>query len=303
MNRKPLVSVITIFLNAERYIREAIESIFAQTYTKWELLLVDDGSEDESSEIARHYAEQYTEKVQYLDHAGHQNRGMSASRNLGIKKSQGEYIAFLDADDVWLPNKLEEQVAILRRWTDAAMVYGRTLIWYSWTKNPDDLNKDHMLDLGVLPDTLVEPPKMLILLLQNKVQNPTTCNAMIRRKVFDEIGGFQEKFMGMFEDQAFFVKVLLDKPVFVSDTFWAKYRQHPDSCCSVAERTGKSLEARRALLNWSAGYFTEKGVTDAVVWKTLQKELWPYRHPVMSRLKSIIENSMLGIKGRGIRLA
>src|SRR5437773_4242914 len=99
MTNKPLVSVIIIFLNAEKFIEEAIESVLAQTYDHWELLLVDDGSIDSSTEIALRYAEQYPGKVNYLEHEGHQNRGMSASCNLGIRNTKGEYIAFLDVDD------------------------------------------------------------------------------------------------------------------------------------------------------------------------------------------------------------
>src|SRR5918999_1055965 len=113
MSSKPLVSVIMIFLNAEKFIEEAIESVFAQTYDSWELLLVDDGSTDDSTDIALRYAQQNPERVRYLEHDSHLNRGMSASRNLGITHAIGEYIAFLDADDVWLPHKLEQQVAIL----------------------------------------------------------------------------------------------------------------------------------------------------------------------------------------------
>ncbi len=84
MNDRPFVSAIVIFLNENRFLQEAIESIFAQTYDHWELLLVDDGSTDESSDIALRYAERHPEKVRYLEHAGHENRGMSVSRNLGI---------------------------------------------------------------------------------------------------------------------------------------------------------------------------------------------------------------------------
>src|SRR4030095_6915955 len=113
MGSKKLVSVILIFLDAEPFIQEAIESVFAQTYDHWELLLVDDGSSDGSTAIARHYVEQCPENVRYFEHQGHQNRGMNASRNLGLRHARGKYIALLDADDVWLPVKLEQQVAIL----------------------------------------------------------------------------------------------------------------------------------------------------------------------------------------------
>src|SRR3712207_5043688 len=134
MSSDPLVSVIIIFLNAERFVEEAVESVFAQTYDNWELLLVDDGSSDASTAIAGRYAEEHPGRVRYLKHPRHQNRGMSASRNLGIGHAKGEYIAFLDADDVWLEYKLQQQVAILGSHPEASMVYGNTLYWHSWTE-------------------------------------------------------------------------------------------------------------------------------------------------------------------------
>src|SRR5512147_1824882 len=106
MTNQPLVSGVIIFWNAERFLQEAIESVLAQTYPSWELLLVDDGSTDGASEIARSYAARHPERIRYLEHPGHRNRGMSASRNLGLQQSRGALVAFLDSDDVWLPEKL-----------------------------------------------------------------------------------------------------------------------------------------------------------------------------------------------------
>src|SRR6188768_2785618 len=129
---RPRVSAIIIFLNEECFLEEAIDSVMAQTFNDWELLLVDDGSIDASPDIARMFVRRNPRQVQYLTHPGRANRGMSASRNLGLGVASGEFIGFLDADDVWLPDKLEEQVAIMEHETTAAMVYGRTLIWRSW---------------------------------------------------------------------------------------------------------------------------------------------------------------------------
>ena len=109
----PLVSAVVIFLDERPFLAEAIESVKAQTYGNWELLLVDDGSTDGSSEVASQAAAAASGRVRYLQHAGHRNLGMSASRNLGIEQARGEYVAFLDGDDVWLPEKLERQVALL----------------------------------------------------------------------------------------------------------------------------------------------------------------------------------------------
>jgi glycosyltransferase involved in cell wall biosynthesis len=272
----PHVSIITIFLNAEAFLAEAIESVRAQTYTSWELLLVDDGSSDRSSEQARNYAADYPDKIRYLEHSGHVNRGMSASRNHGLANASGRFIAFLDADDTWRPHKLADQLRVLSDHPTAAMVYGRTEIWYSWTGQPEDMNRDFTYDLGVTPDSLVQPPMLVLLLLQNEVQNPTTCSALLRRELFDEIGGFVEAFRGLFEDQAFFVKVCLNVPVFVSGAKWARYRQHPDSCCAIAEKSGTAFAARLPLLRWIEQYFTAQGVTDERVWQALRFELSRY---------------------------
>src|ERR1700712_5663869 len=121
------VTAIIIFLNGEKFIAEAIESVLAQSYTDWELMLCDDGSTDGATAIAKQYAEKFPGKIRYLEHPGHENRGMSASRMLGGRNSTGEFVTWLDADDVWTPNKLQRQVEILDANPQAAMVYGPLL--------------------------------------------------------------------------------------------------------------------------------------------------------------------------------
>jgi glycosyltransferase involved in cell wall biosynthesis len=282
-----MVSVIIIFLDAEAFLREAIDSVFAQDYRDWELLLVNDGSTDASTSIARETAARHSDKVFYLDHPGHENRGMSASRNRGLQEARGEYVAFLDADDVWLPGKLREQVALFEEHPRAAMVYGRTEIWWSWTNKPSESGRDHMLELGVTPDTLVEPPTLALRLLENKVQSPTTCNAIIRTGTVSRLGGFQEAFRGMFEDHAFFLKLCLREAVYVSGRSWAKYRQHSRSCCAMAEARGIAWEARRPLLHWLKAYCGAEGIHDPGVLSAVRRELLPYDHPTVHRLLQI----------------
>jgi glycosyltransferase involved in cell wall biosynthesis len=271
MADQPLVSAITIFLNAERFIEEAIESVFAQTYRRWELLLVDDGSTDGSTAIARRYAAAHPDRVRYLEHANHENRGMSAARNLGIRHARGSYIAFLDADDVWLPEKLGEQVAVLEREPEAGLVYGRTLIWHSWNGAPPA--QDFFYDLGVEPDRLYRPPRLFELLLENKAQSPTTCNALMRRALFEQVGGFEEVFGGMFEDQAFFAKALLEAPAYVDGRVWARYRQHPTSCAARSAAAGADNKARRRFLRWLDGYHEEQPEVDARARRALHREV------------------------------
>ena len=83
MSSGPLVSAIIVFKNAEKFIREAVDSVCAQTYGNWEMLLVDDGSSDAGTGIALEYARQYPQRIRYLEHEGHRNLHISASRNVG----------------------------------------------------------------------------------------------------------------------------------------------------------------------------------------------------------------------------
>src|SRR5262249_33431769 len=119
MTSPPRVSVLTIFLDAERFLGEAIRSVFAQTFDGRALLLVDDRSRDASGDVGRTWAARDPARVRYLAHPGGANRGMSASRNLARRDARGELLAFLDADDVWRPEKLERHVEIADVWPQA----------------------------------------------------------------------------------------------------------------------------------------------------------------------------------------
>jgi glycosyltransferase involved in cell wall biosynthesis len=100
----PLITCIIPVFNGERYLREALDSVFAQTYRSLDVVLVDDGSTDNTAAIAA----TYDDRVRYV----HQNNlGPPAARNMGIRAARGEFIAFLDADDLWHPEKLERQIA------------------------------------------------------------------------------------------------------------------------------------------------------------------------------------------------
>jgi glycosyltransferase involved in cell wall biosynthesis len=284
MNNNPLVSAIIIFLNEEKFLAEAIGSVFAQTYSNWELLLVDDGSSDGSTDVARRYVEQYPEKVRYLKHEGHQNRGTGASRNLGVRQAEGDYIAFLDADDVWLPRKLERQVAIMASQPEAAMIYGAIQLWYGWTGRSEDIQRDSLQAIAVEPNTLVRPPNLLVLFLARKAITPAPSDALLRRQIVDDVGGFDESFQALYEDQAFFAKVCLKASVFVAGECWDRHRQHPDSACSIGKKTGEYYSARPIFLNCVERYLSRHNVKGTGVWKVLQKELWQYRHPALYRL-------------------
>ena len=107
---RPVVSVILPTFNRPQYLRPAVDSVFAQTYQDWELIVADDGSEQETKAYLSSLAQRPKVKVLWLPHSG--NPG--AARNAALREAQGEYVAFLDSDDLWMPSKLELQIAALR---------------------------------------------------------------------------------------------------------------------------------------------------------------------------------------------
>lgn len=113
---RPKVSVIIPTYNSAQFVGQAVASVYGQTYSDFELIVVDDGSTDDTW----HVLEPYRERMRYLYQP---NMGESVARNRGIQESHGEYIAFLDADDLWLPSKLAKQIALMDQHPSAVLVY------------------------------------------------------------------------------------------------------------------------------------------------------------------------------------
>lgn len=284
MTETPRVSVIMPFLSSARFIRESIESVRAQSYGGWELLLCDDGSTDGSTAIAREYAAADPRRIRWLEHEGHENRGASAARNLGLRQARGEFVAFLDADDVWLPHKLAEQVAILDDRPDADALCGSTMFWYGWTGNADDARRDHVLPLGVPHGSLWPAPSFLVRRLRGRAANPGTCSLIVRRPAVQRAGGFEESFRTSYTDQAFYAKLFLRASLLVVDTCWDRYRQHPESACATMERAGARLAVERRYLLWLRTYLDEQGERDAILRSALRRALYWNANPRAYRM-------------------
>ena len=128
------------------------------------------------------------------------------------------------------------------------------------------------------------PPLLLPLFWRGEAAVPSPCDIMVRREVIEGVGGFEEAFRSLYEDQVFYAKVCLKAPVFVSDQCWDRYRQHQESACAVAGKTGLNHSAHLTFLNWVEEYLSQQGVKDAEVWEALQKKLRPYPQPILRRL-------------------
>jgi glycosyltransferase involved in cell wall biosynthesis/capsular polysaccharide biosynthesis protein len=276
----PCVSVIMIFLNAARFLDAAVQSVRNQTYDDWELLLVDDGSTDGCTGLAKKVAAADPRRIRYLEHPGHVNLGQAAARNLGIRHARGKYLAFLDADDVYLPQKLEKQVEILDAHPDVAMVYGPLLFWYGWTGEPADVARDFtcLMDDGNRQG-VVAPPDMVIAQVRARNGLPGTCSVLLRRNVVDAVGGFDESFPRMYEDELFFAKIAIRHSVYVMD----RYRQHSDSFCAKAIESGEyamtqgpANKARLKWLTWLAHHVKTLDIADPLLSQLLQREIAVY---------------------------
>ena len=307
----PRVSVIMIFRDAAPYIAEAIESVLSQTFTQWELILVDDAATDGSSKIAKNYARRYPDRIRYTHHQHRENRGMSTSRNLGIRESCGSLIAFLDADDFYLPEKLQRQVTLIDAHPTAAMVYGATTHWYSWTGTQEVVQRDFKRKLGVIPNSLIPHPEMVRLFLSHAAWPPGTCGVLVRRSAVDSVGQFESRFKGMFEDQAFFYKLCLFHPVFVEDGSWDLYRQHSKSWTESMRKSGQwrpgrheKNPAKEDFLRWLQTYIDEHGIDDGDVRRLLREALRPYQHPLLyafvARCRRLLRPVVVAIR-QGVR--
>ena len=116
-----MISIVTPVYNAAAFILQTIEMVQKQEYTDWELILVDDGSKDNSCEVIEQYVEENPDERIRLIKKG-KNEGAALTRNRGIREAKGRYIAFLDADDVWMPRKLRVQMEFMKK-TDAGFVF------------------------------------------------------------------------------------------------------------------------------------------------------------------------------------
>ena len=292
---RPVVSVIMPFLDVARFLDEAIESVRAQTYPRWELLLCDDGATDGSSDIARRWAELDPARIRHLQHADGATHGASATRNLGIAHARGEVIALLDGDDTWFPTKLEEQLAILAERPDADALYGVTELWYGWTGAPEDAALDSRPTGGIPSNTLLAPRELLVGMLRRELLVPCTCSIIVRADAVRRSGGFVDEFRQIYTDVAFYSRLSLVARVLYVERCWDRYRRHPASAYSEVQRRGEGREARLRWLTWLDRYLDGTDAKDDQELRVaLRASLRRERHP---RLFGLVDRLRLLIRG------
>ena len=168
-SEKPLVSVIINCFNGEKYLREALDSVITQTYKNWEIIFWDNQSTDKSAEIFKNYKDS---RLKYYYASSHADI-LYEARNYALKKANGDFIAFLDVDDWWLPNKLERQIPLFAD-LDVGLVYGN--VWRLFEKKKKkEIYRKKILPTGMILDELLH---------DYVIGSPTY---VVRKKSFDSL--------------------------------------------------------------------------------------------------------------------
>ena len=177
----PEVSVIIPAYNSARFLAESIQSVLQQTFVDLELFVIDDGSTDDTRQVVAAF--ESDPRVRYVHQ---QNRGAATARNRGITHSSGKYVAFLDADDLWSPEKLQKQVAVLQENSEIAAVHTA-----SYLVQLDGQNREVSRCIQRRP-TFLEPT-LYEELLYRMVIIGSASSVMVRREVLNQVGPFDEQ--------------------------------------------------------------------------------------------------------------
>ncbi len=207
-NNQPLVSIIIPAYNAELYIAETINSIVFQTHSNWELIIVNDGSKDKTEGIIQSFLKDKRIQYHYQE-----NAGVSVARNNGYHFSSGKYVAFLDADDLWVPHRLKKMLEKFQQEASLGLVHSYMQII---NENSERQQEFHKGKEGHLLESL---------LLWNGCNIPAPSSILVKREVLERVGGF-DKDLSTAADQEFFFRVANSYKVGMCKEVLGLYRVH-----------------------------------------------------------------------------
>lgn len=237
IEKGPLVSIIIPTYNRSHLIEETIQSVFAQTYTNWELIIVDDGSTDDTqSKLDRYKRDGF--RYIHISHSG----SLGKVRNVGIKASRGQIIAFLDSDDLWQPDKLEVQISLLEDHPGCDFIFGHGVQFGTGAIPPPAL-EDLFIGNVFIPMLLEERFVFYV---------PTL---MFRKAVLGSIGLINESMQSGGDIDFFFQMAYRFKGIF-SNKIIARIRKHEQSTSQSRERAG--FEEYIQMIN---GFFKKGALT------------------------------------------
>lgn len=245
MAESPLVSVIIPCYNRQDYIAETIDSVLSQTWPNIELIVVDDGCTDDSRRIL----ESYGDKIRLMEHPGRVNKGQSAAINVGLRVAKGEYVAILDSDDLFFPEKIEKQVLYLHSREELGIVYSNGI-------NIDAQGKSLYSIYPPGNRRVVGPVEVLESCAFN-----LPSNALVRREFYSEAGFFDETLRSA-QDHDMAIRLTEHGGAgYMDEVLWA-YRRH-----------GESVSRTRTLERWHNGFII------------LENACKRYPYPLKTRLR------------------
>jgi glycosyltransferase involved in cell wall biosynthesis len=211
-----MVSIIMPTYNAEKYLEQAIESVRAQTYANWELLIVNDGSIDSTQSIIDFFCNKDSRIKSFYQQNGKQGK----ARNLAISHSKGEYLAFLDADDLWVPDKLEIQLQEINE-TKVDLIFAKSFLIDSLDNTSNEISFMHE---GCLEDS----EGIGIMIEKNRIPILTV---LVKKQKVLEVGNFTEDpAISNAEDYHLWLKLIMNKNIFWgSDKILSYYRVYESS--------------------------------------------------------------------------
>lgn len=215
------VDVIIPAFNAAKYLPFALESVYAQSFADWHILLIDDGSTDNTSEIVAPFLERFGSKISYIKQSNH---GLPAARNAAIRASTAEFLALLDADDVWLHCRLSESLKILAERPQAGLAYGLV----TCIDSEGTLGSTFQGNRGRAEGRIASQIYM------RKVELPCP-TITFRRRCIEEVGLFDET-MRATEDRDLWLRIALRYEVAFVPKVLAYYRRSPDSMSANSQR-------------------------------------------------------------------
>lgn len=235
----PLISVIIPAYNAERFVGQAIQSVLAQTCQPHEIIVVDDGSTDKTKDVL----ESFQDHIHYVFQ---QNKGPSAARNAGIQMAQGELICFLDADDLWTPEKLEVQLAFMQAYPEIEMVFSdheefneEGIVLASYLGEKRKAFQSFPIGIGPIDHAFGK------LVIENFISTPTV---MLRKSCLEKTGVFDEEIRSV-EDRDLWMRISAAFPIACIPRVFCKRRFHGEN---ISRQHEQALQGRIRVLakNW-----------------------------------------------------
>jgi len=250
----PKISIIVPVYNAEKTISRAVQSVFAQTFTDYELIIVDDGSTDGSNRliqnlIAAFRGSDFSFKNINIQHINQENQGPAGARNTGIQLARGEYVAFLDADDQWDKEKLEIQMNAFKQHPQAGLVFSDMRHFVIERVGKETLNKDQLVHASYLHERRYQHAASGMiyenLLHENFIFTPTV---LVRKSVLDHVGSFDAQ-LKICEDYDLWLRIAQEYPIyFIDQPLVSRYQTGSNLTANGYVYTQSSIALRKKLL-------------------------------------------------------